>query len=98
MRVSKRMAIHGLNVSMSVFIALSAYGLLVYYEGGADAAKGTSLLTTLSYLAGIAACIAGIGFFGIQLDRRKAEDRLEEEARKAADAARKGRRKPVKGA
>ncbi|MBP2679079.1 MAG: hypothetical protein H6Q82_2144, partial [Deltaproteobacteria bacterium] len=49
-------------------------------------------------LAGIIACIAGIGFFGVQLDRRKAEERREEEARQAVEAARKGRRKPVKGA
>jgi hypothetical protein len=47
---------------------------------------------------GIVACITGIGFFGVQLDRRKSEERLEEEARKAAEAARKGRRKPVKEA
>lgn len=91
------MALHGLNISMAVFTAFSAYGLLLYYEGGADAAKSTDLLTTLSYLAGIFACIAGIGFFGVQLDRRKSEERREEEARKAAEAARKGRRKPVKG-
>lgn len=90
------MAIHGLNLSIAVFTALSAYGLLLYYEGGADVAKTTTLLTTLSYLAGIVACIAGIGFFGLQLDRRKAEDRMEEEARKALEAARKGRRKPVR--
>jgi hypothetical protein len=92
------MAIHGLNISMAVFTALSAYGLLLYYEGGADAARATSLPTTLSYLAGIAACIAGIGFFGVQLDRRKTEERLEEEASKTSDAERKGRRKPVKRA
>ena len=92
------MAIHGLNISMAVFTALSAYGLLLYYEGGADADKATSLLTTFSYLAGIAACIAGIGFFGVQLDRRKLEERREDEARKVADAGRKRRRKPVKGA
>ena len=90
------MAVHGLNISMAVFTALSAYGLLLYYEGGAEVAKATTLLTTLSYLAGIVACIAGIGFFGLQLDRRKLEDRLEEDARKAAEAARKGRRKPVR--
>jgi hypothetical protein len=90
------MAIHGLNISMAVFTALSAYGLLLYYEGGADAARTTTLPTTLSYLAGIAACIAGIGFFGVQLDRRKSEERREEEARKAGEAARKGRRKPVR--
>jgi hypothetical protein len=92
------MAIHGLNISMAVFTGLSAYGLLLYFEGGADAARATTLLTTLSYLAGITVCIAGIGFFGIQLDRRKSEERREEETRKAAEAARKGRRKPVKGA
>ena len=92
------MAIHGLNISMAVFTGLSAYGLLLYFEGGADAAKAASLLTTLSYLAGIAACIAGIGFFGVQLDRRKSEERREEESRKAEEEARKGRRKTVKGA
>ena len=90
------MAIHGLNISMAVFIGLSAYGLLLYYEGGADAAKSTTLLTMLSFLAGIAACIAGIGFFGVQLDRRKSEERREEEVRKAEEAPRKGRRKPVR--
>ena len=98
MQVSKRMAIHGLNISMAVFTGLSAYGVLLYLEGGADAARTATLLTTLSYLAGIAACIAGIGFFGVQLDRRKSEERREEESRRAAEAARKGRRKPVKGA
>jgi hypothetical protein len=96
LQVSKRMAIHGLNISIAVFTALSAYGLLLYYEGGAEAAKATNLRTTLSYLAGIAACIVGIGFFGVELDRRKSEERREEETRKAAEAARKGRRKPVR--
>ena len=90
------MAIHGLNISMAVFTGLSAYGLLLYFEGGADSAKVASLLTTLSYLAVITACIAGIGFFGVQLDRRKSEERREEEARKTEEAARKGRRKPVR--
>jgi hypothetical protein len=92
------MAIHGLNISMAVFVALSAYGFLLYYEGGADAAKATGMLTTLSFLAAIIACIAGIGFFGVQLDRRKAEERREEDRQAAVEAARKGRRKPLKGA
>ena len=92
------MAIHGLNISMAVFTALSAYGILLYFEGGADTANATPLHVTLAYLAAIVACIAGIGFFGVQLDRRKSEERLEEAARKAAEAARKGRRKPVKEA
>jgi hypothetical protein len=92
------MAIHGLNISIAVFTALSAYGLLLYYEGGADAAKAATLLSTLSFLAAIVACIAGIGFFGVQLDRRKSEEHREEDARQEAEAARRGRRKPVKGA
>jgi len=96
LQVSKRMAIHGLNISMAVFTGLSAYGFLLYLEGGADAASATTPLTMLSYVAGIAACIAGIGFFGVQLDRRKSEERREEEARKAVEAERKGRRKPVR--
>jgi len=90
------MAIHGLNLSMAVFTGLSAYGLLLYYKGGADVARATSLLTTVCYVAGIAACIAGIFFFGVQLDRRKSEERREEEARKAGEAARKGRRKAAR--
>ncbi|HAM34243.1 MAG TPA: hypothetical protein DDX05_00795 [Deltaproteobacteria bacterium] len=96
MHVPKRMAIHGLNISMAVFTGLSAYGILLYYEGGADAAKATTLLTTVCFIAGTVACIAGIGFFGVQLDRRKSEERREEEARKTAEAARKGRRKPAR--
>jgi hypothetical protein len=96
LQVSKRTAIHGLNISMAVFTGLSAYGLLLYYKGGADAAQATTLLTMLSYLGGIAACITGIGFFGVQLDRRKSEERREEDARKAGEAARKGRRKPAR--
>ncbi len=98
MNVSKRMAIHGLNVSMAVFIGLSAYGLLLYYDAGWETARSTSVPTAVAYFAGIAACVGGICYFGYQLDRRKAEERREEEARKAAEAARKGRRKPVKGA
>ncbi len=90
------MAIHGLNISIAVFTALSAYGLLLYFKGGAEAAGAASLRTTLSYLAGIVACIVGIGFFGVELDRRKSEERRDEESRKAAEAARKGRRKPVR--
>ena len=92
------MAIAPPHISMAVFLGLSAYGFLLYYEGGADAAKATTLLTTLSYLAVLVICIAGIGFFGVQLDRRKAEERREEDRQAAVEAARKGRRKPLKGA
>src|SRR3970040_22597 len=96
LHVPKRMAIHGLNISMGVFTRLSAYGILLYYEGGADAAKATTLLTTVCFIAGTVACIAGIGFFGLQLGRRQPEERREGEARKTAEAARRGRRTPAR--
>ena len=87
------MAIHGLNISMAVFTAISAYGLLGYLEGGVETAGAATLRHTLLFAVGIAASIAGICYFGLQLDRRKAEDRQAEERRKAEEAARKGRRK-----
>jgi len=34
MQVSKRMALVGLNVSMSVFVGFSVYGFLKYTDGG----------------------------------------------------------------
>ena len=80
---------------MAVFTGISAYGLLLYYDSGLEAAIATPPRTTLLLAAGIAASIAGICFFGIQLDRRKAEDRKAEELRKAEESARKGRRKTV---
>ena len=94
MHVSKRMALHGLNVSMAVFTGISAYGLLLYFDSGVAAAIATPPKTTLLLCAGIVASISGICFFGMQLDRRKAEDRKEEE-RKAAErpAEPRGKRK-----
>ena len=93
MYVSKRLALHGLNLSMAVFTGLSAYGLLLYFEGGAEAAIAMQPRTTLLLALGVVASIAGIAWFGYQLDRRKAEERLAEEQRKAEENARKGRRK-----
>jgi hypothetical protein len=92
LHVSKRFALHGLNISMAVFTGLSAYGLLLYFDSGLDAAIALPARTTLLLGAGVAASIAGIAWFGIQLDRRKAEERRAEEERKAEEAARKGRR------
>ena len=97
MRVSKRLALHGLNISMAVFTGLSAYGILLYFDGGLEAAIALPARTTLLLAAGVAASIAGIAWFGIQLDRRRAEERQAEEQRKAEEAARKGRRKPLAG-
>ncbi|MGB7629827.1 MAG: hypothetical protein WBM29_01955 [Candidatus Deferrimicrobium sp.] len=97
MQVSKRIAVVGLNVSMSVFVGISVYGFIKYAEGGFAAAQSTSSLATVVFSVLIVASIAGICFFGHQLDLRNLAIHREEEARKAAEAARKGRRKPVKG-
>jgi hypothetical protein len=97
LQISKRIALHGLNVSMAVFTGLSAYGILLYFDGGLEAAIALPARTTLLLAAGVAASIAGIGWFGVQLDRRKAEERRAEEQRKTEEAARKGRRKPLAG-
>jgi hypothetical protein len=97
LQVSKRIAVVGLNVSMSVFIGLSVYGFLKYAEGGLAAAQSTSSLATVVFSVLIVASIAGICLFGHQIDLRNLAIHREEEARKAADALKKGRRKPVKG-
>ena len=94
MHVSKRMALHGLNISMAVFLGISAYGLLGFLGVGAETARAVTTRDTLLFAAGIAASIAGICFFGIQLDRRNAEDRQAGERRKAEDSSHKSRIKP----
>ncbi len=97
MKVSKRFATHGLNVSMSVFVGISVYGFLKYAEGGFTIVPSVFSLSTLAFSVLIVASIAGICFFGHQLDLRNLAIYREEEARKATDAAKQGRRKPVKG-
>lgn len=97
MQVSKRIAVYGLNISMSVFVGFSVYGLLKYADGGiATPGSGIPLPASVAIAALIAASIAGICFFGHQLDLRNLAAYREEEARKRAEAERKGRRKPVK--
>lgn len=99
MHVSKRMAVVGLNVSMSAFIGCAVYGLIKYTDGGfAAATRPDSLPLSLAMTVLVIAAIAGICFFGHQLDLRNLSEYREEEARKTAEAARKGRRKPVRGA
>jgi len=97
MHVSKRMALHGLNISMAVFTGISAYGLLLYFDTGAAAPVATPLGTTLLLAAGIAASITGTCYFGWQLDRRKAEERKAEELERAERAAAEPRRKGKNG-
>jgi carbohydrate-binding DOMON domain-containing protein len=99
MKVSKRVATHGLNVSMSVFVGFSVYGFLQYSDwgGGGTPGSGLSLPVSVAIAVLIASSIAGMVFFGHQLDLRNLAIYREEEARKATDAAKQGRRKPVKG-
>jgi hypothetical protein len=88
------MALHGLNVSMAVFTGISAYGLLLYFDSGLSAAIATPPMTTFLLGAGIVGSISGICFFGVQLDRRKDEDRKAEEQKAAVRAAEpRGKRK-----
>ena len=96
MQVSKRIAVYGLNVSMSVFVGFSVYGLLKYTDGGiATTSRSISLPATIAITVLIVASIAGICFFGHQLDLRNLAIHREEEARKAADSAKQAPRKPL---
>lgn len=97
MQLSKRIAIQGLSVSIAVFTGITAYGLLGYLQGGLESAIAAPPRTTFLFAVAIAASIAGICWFGMQLDRRKAEERAAEARQQAEEAARKGKRKPVKG-
>ncbi|MGE5283955.1 MAG: hypothetical protein ACM3OG_03195 [Actinomycetota bacterium] len=96
MHVSKRVAVVGLNVSISVFVGFSVYGLLKYTDGGFGApGSGVSLPASVAAAVLIVASIAGICFFGHQIDLRNLATHREEEARKTADAAKEGFRKPA---
>lgn len=97
LQLSKRIAIQGLSVSIAVFTGITAYGLIGYLQGGLDSAIAAPPRTTLLFAAAIVVSIAGICWFGAQLDRRKAEERVAEARQQAEEAARKGKRKPAKG-
>ncbi|MBE0605305.1 MAG: hypothetical protein IH610_03345 [Deltaproteobacteria bacterium] len=96
MKISKRFATHGLNVSMSVFIGLSVFGFIKYAEGGFTVVPSPFSLSTVLLAVFIVASIAGICFFGHQLDLRNLAIHREEETRKAAEEAKQGRRKPAR--
>ena len=72
MRVTKPFAIFGFHFSATIFIGLSLYGVVRYLNEGL--LQSDSLLVTCLYAAVILASIAGIGFFGREADRRKAEE------------------------
>lgn len=72
MQVSKPFAIFGFHFCTTVFIGLSAYGVIRYLNEGL--LQADSLLAAASYAAVIVGSIAGICFFGREADRRKAEE------------------------
>jgi hypothetical protein len=71
-RVPKKLAIFGFNFCASIFIGLCVYGLLLYTEGGKRPPGG--ILSALVFGLVTVGCIAGIGYFGSQWDRRNAEE------------------------
>ncbi len=73
MRVEKYVAQIGLNVCMAVFISLSAYGIFSYMSWD-QAQPSPGSLAVFLYAVGVAGSIAGICFFGIQMDRRRHEE------------------------
>lgn len=71
MRVPKKLAIFGFNLSASIFIGLCVYGLLIYSK---DAPPAGSLLSSALYALAAVGCIVGICYFGRQWDLRNAEE------------------------
>ena len=74
MRIDRYVAQIGLNVCMAVFVALSAYGIFTYMSWDQVQPQSATSLTLFLYGAGVAGSIAGICFFGIQMDRRRLEE------------------------
>jgi hypothetical protein len=77
-RVSRKSARIGLNVSMAVFVGFSVYGFILYTDGGLGPAHSTSLAATIFYAVSILGAIASIAWFGHQLDLREIEERRAE--------------------
>jgi hypothetical protein len=72
MQVPKPLAIFGFHFCTTIFIGLSAYGVLRYLSEGLQ--QPDSLLAAGSYAAVLLASIAGIALFGREADRRRAEE------------------------
>jgi hypothetical protein len=71
-RVSKKLAIFGFNLSASIFLGLCVYGLLIYSKEGKPPAG--SLLSSALFAVAAIGCIVGICYFGRQWDMRNAEE------------------------
>ncbi len=72
MKVDKYVATIGFNVCMAIFVALSAYGIFSYMSW--DQVEYPAGPALFLYAVGVAGSIAGICFFGIQMDRRRLEE------------------------
>jgi len=72
MQVTKPLAIFGFHFCTTIFIGLSAYGVLRYLNEGIQ--QTDSLVAAGSYAAVLLASIAGIAFFGREADRRRSEE------------------------
>lgn len=82
MRVSKPIAVFGFHFCTTVFIGLSAYGLVRYLDEGL--LRVDSLPAAGAYAAVLLLSITGICVFGREADRRKAEEKEAAELRAAA--------------
>jgi hypothetical protein len=72
MQVSKPLATFGFHFCVTIFVGLSIYGIIRYLNEGLK--QSDSLLAAALYAAFILASITGIGFFGMQADRRRQEE------------------------
>ena len=72
MRVPKKLAIFGFNLSASIFLGLCVYGLLLYSKEGKPPTG--SLLSAALFAVAAIGCIVGICYFGRQWDMRNAEE------------------------
>jgi len=82
-RVPKKLAIFGFNLSASVFLGLCVYGLLIYSKEGSTPVG--SLLSSALYALAAVGCIVGICYFGREWDLRNAEEAQAEKAKTPAE-------------
>jgi len=91
-RVPKKLAIFGFNLSASVFLGLCVYGLLIYSKEGSTPVG--SLLSSALYALAAVGCIVGICYFGREWDLRNAEEARAEKGKTPAEiTSRKGKTK-----
>jgi hypothetical protein len=72
MQVPKHLAIFGFHFCATIFIGLSAYGVIRYLNEGL--LQTDSLFAAAAYAGVIVLSIAGICVFGREADRRRTEE------------------------